>query len=212
MRVSELHHCQCQQRPAVFFPSSYSKEFLQATATWKPNIYAFISTDAHPQPLRSKISPWKVLSVFTFVRNFNSLLSTASTVASIYSTACAISNGEKIKSRCNRDKGFGIRGEKCKPVQSSTPNTAAEPGAPSQGVIPKEGASGTGGSCGIHPCRGWGQRPGQEKFAHRVGVCVPSKGHFLLPEGSCRLCCAALARPAGRRGRVNPCTLRPGFR
>ena len=158
------------------------------------------------QPLRSKISPWKVLSVFIFAGNLNSLLSTASTVALIYSTACAISKGEKIKSRCNRDKGFGIRGEKCKPVQSSTPNAAAEPGAPSWAVVPRKGASGTGGKLWHSPL----QRPGHEKFAHGAAGCVPSKGHFLLPRGTRRLRLACAGQ--GRRDRVNPCTLRPGFR
>lgn len=141
--ISGLYHCQCQHGPAVFLPTPSCKvqsPFEQRAPCNPPSKPSF-RQEPITQPLRSKISPWKVLSVFIFAGNLNSLPSKASTVASIYSAVCAISNGKKIKSRCNGDKGFGIRGEKCKPVQSSTPTTAAQPGARSR----RGGWGGVGG-------------------------------------------------------------------
>ena len=85
MRVSELHHCQCQHR--LSFPPLL---LLTAKSPFKQQLPGNPSSttpsfrqEPITQPLRSKISPWKVLSVFIFAGNFNSLLSTASTVALI---------------------------------------------------------------------------------------------------------------------------------
>lgn len=107
--------------------------------------------------------------------NFNSLLSRASTVASMYSTACAISNGEKIKSRCHQDKGFGIRREKCKPVQSCAPNTAAEPGAPllaGKESFQRKEPPELGGAGAFTPAGGGGQGPSMKSLPRELGdVC-----------------------------------------
>lgn len=63
-----------------------------------------------------------------------------------------------------------------------------------------------GGSCGIHPCKG----PSMKSLPTELGAVYHLKGTFCRGGGTCRLRLACAGR--GRRDRVNPCTLRPGFR
>lgn len=141
-----------------------AKESFPATAPCNPPSKPSFRQQPITQPLRSKISPWKVLSIFIVAGNLNSLLSRPSTtVASIYSAVRAISKGEKIKSRCNRDTGFSILGEKVQAGSILYPNqgSGGARSSLSETVFPREEALGTraggwGGAVAFTPAGGRG--------------------------------------------------------
>lgn len=149
------------------------KESLQGAAFCSPRSKPSFRQEPITQPLRSKISPWKVLSVFIFAGNLNSLLS--------WGIYCCIDIFH-----CLRDLKWGENKVQMpwrqgiwhpwRKVQSSPilyPQNDRQQSlelALRETVIPKEAGSGTGGSCGIRSCQGWGQRPGHEKFAHGAGA------------------------------------------
>lgn len=200
-------------RSSCLPPPPKCKESFPAAAPHNPPSFR---QQPITQPLRSKISPWKVLSVFIVAGNLNSLLSRPSTtVATIYFAVRAISKGEKIKSRCNRDKGFSILGEKVQAGSILYPNQGSGARSSlSETIFPRKAALGNRGrrlrgELWHSPLPGVGAKAQAQKVCPRSRGCVPPKGHFPPREGRRRLRLAPAGR--GRCDRVNPCTLRRGF-
>lgn len=81
------------------------------------------------------------------------------------------------------------------PKEASAPNKAVEPGARSQGVIPKEAASPPelGGAVAFAPARVGGKGPGMKSLPTELGAVCHLKGTFCCWKGAAS--CASLTPP-----------------